>query len=402
MPTFKYVAKDWDSKTVAGKIVADDEAKVIEELRKRNLTIISIDMAKEEGPKKISFGGGKKVKEEDLVMFSRQLSTMIDSGIPILQAMDALQEQVTHPGFKSILINVRDDIQMGSSLSASFAKHPKAFDNLFINMVKVGETGGVLSQILDRIASYLEKSLKLKRKVQSAMIYPAVVVSMAGLITVLLLVKVVPTFAGIYASFNKELPGMTQLLINMSDGLQHNLLGVIGFVVAFGFLVQQAYRTDKGRLYIDRFTLKMPIFGDILRKVAIARFSRTLSILLQTGVPILESFDIVGKASGNRVIEEVIETVKENVRQGESIAAPLSKSGVFPPMVTRMISIGEKSGQLEKMLTKIAEFYDDQVDTAVAGLTSIIEPLIIGVLGIVVGFIVIALFMPILSITQIL
>ncbi len=194
---------------------------------------------------------------------------------------------------------------------------------------------------------------------------------------------------------------MTQALIGMSNLLQHNLLALIlGFIV-FGFLINRAYGTDKGRLYIDSFVLKMPIFGDIIRKVAIARFSRTLSILLQTGVPILESFDIVGKSSGNRVIEGVIETVKENVREGESIATPLLKSGVFPPMVTRMISIGEKSGQLEKMLTKIADFYDDQVDTAVNGLTSIIEPLIIGVLGIVVGFIVIALFMPIISITTI-
>lgn len=400
MPTFKYVTKDWNSKSVVGKIVADDEGKVIEELRKRNLTIISIDLVKETVSRKVAFGQ-TKVKEDDLVIFSRQLSTMIDSGIPILQALDALQEQITHPGFKSVVVAVRDDIQMGSSLSSSFAKHPRAFDTLFINMVKVGETGGVLSQILDRIASYLEKSLRLKRKVQSAMIYPAVVVSMAIIITVLLLVKVVPTFAGIYTSFNKELPGMTQALIGMSNLLQHNLLAFILGLIVFGFLINRAYGTDKGRLYIDSFVLKMPIFGDIIRKVAIARFSRTLSILLQTGVPILESFDIVGKSSGNRVIEGVIETVKENVREGESIATPLLKSGVFPPMVTRMISIGEKSGQLEKMLTKIADFYDDQVDTAVNGLTSIIEPLIIGVLGIVVGFIVIALFMPIISITTI-
>ncbi len=400
MPTFKYVTKDWNSKSVVGKIVADDEGKVIDELRKRNLTIISIDLVKETTTRKVAFGQ-TKIKEDDLVIFSRQLSTMIDSGIPILQALDALQEQITHPGFKSVVVAIRDDIQMGSSLSSSFAKHPRAFDTLFVNMVKVGETGGVLSQILDRIASYLEKSLRLKRKVQSAMIYPAVVVSMAIIITVLLLVKVVPTFAGIYTSFNKELAAMTQALISMSNILQHNLLALILGLIVFGFFINRAYGTDKGRLYIDSFVLKMPIFGDIIRKVAIARFSRTLSILLQTGVPILESFDIVGKSSGNRVIEGVIETVKENVREGESIATPLLKSGVFPPMVTRMISIGEKSGQLEKMLTKIADFYDDQVDTAVNGLTSIIEPLIIGVLGVVVGFIVIALFMPIISITTI-
>ncbi len=401
MPTFKYVAKDWDSRDVVGKIVADNQDVVIEELRKRNLTIISIDQAKGGGAQTWSFGG-KKVKQDDLVIFSRQLATMIDAGIPILQALEALQEQIVHPYFKSVLVAVRDDIQVGSSLSVSFAKHPTAFDTLFVNMVKVGETGGVLSHILDRISSYLEKSLKLKRKVQSAMIYPAVVVSMAAIITVVLLVKVVPTFSSIYASFNRELPAMTQMLINISNLLRHYLLYVIAGLVILGFLINRWYRTDAGRLILDRMILRLPVFGELIRKVAIARFSRTLAILLQTGVPILESLDIVGKSSGNRVIEGVVENIKANVREGESIASPLTKSGVFPPMVTRMISIGEKSGQLEKMLTKVAEFYEDQVDTAVAGLTSIIEPVIIGVLGIVVGFIVIALFLPIISITQIL
>ena len=247
----------------------------------------------------------------------------------------------------------------------------------------------------------MEKTLRLVRKVKAAMIYPIVVVSMAIIITIVLLVKVVPTFAGIYDSLGAKLPAMTQMLIDVSQTLKKYFLIFVGLVFLAVFLIRRWYKTEKGRLIIDRTLLKMPIFGDLLRKVAISRFTRTLATLIQSGVPILESLDIVGKTIGNRVLELVIEDVKNTVREGESIASPLSKSDVFPPMVTRMIAIGEKSGQMEKMLTKISEFYDDQVDAAVEGLTSIIEPLVIGVLGIVIGFIVIALFLPILTITQV-
>lgn len=400
MTTFKYLAKDVNSKDVTGKIQADSQNSVLEELRKRQLTVIDIREIKESSWTKVSFGG-KKVNPDDIVIFSRQLATMIEAGIPILQALDALQEQMNHPYFKAVISTMRDDIQLGSSLSAAFGKHPRVFDNLYINMVKVGESGGVLNTILDRISSYLEKTLRLKRKVKAALIYPAVVVSMAIIITVVLLTKVVPTFAGIYKSFDRELPPLTQALISTSEFVQHYILWIIVALILFGFFLGQVNKTAKGGLILDGFKLKMPIFGDLLRKVAISRFSRTLATLLQTGVPILESLEIVGKNCGNRVLEVVVDEVKNNVREGESIAVPLAKSGVFPAMVTRMIAIGEKSGQMEKMLTKIAEFYDDQVDAAVAGLTSIIEPLIIGVLGVVVGFIVIALFLPIISITQI-
>jgi type IV pilus assembly protein PilC len=399
MPTFKYVAKDQNARSVVGKMVADSQAAIIEELRKRNLTIISINLVKEAAAK-TSFIR-KRVKADDLVIFSRQLATMVDAGIPILQALDALQEQVTNAYFQSVIAAIRDDIQLGSSLSAAFAKHSRVFDSLYINMIKVGETGGVLSAILDRISSYMEKSLKLKRKVQSAMIYPAVVVFLAAAITTLLLIKVVPTFAEIYQSFDSKLPAMTQMLIDISSFLKNYYYIFFGGVFMLVLLVTRINRTQRGKLFFDRILLRLPIFGDLLRKVAISRFTRTLATLLQTGVPILESLDIVGKTSGNRVVELAVDNVKNNVREGESIAAPLIKSGVFPPMVTRMIAIGEKSGQLEKMLTKISEFYDDQVDTMVAGLTSIIEPMIIGFLGIVIGFIVIALFLPIINITQI-
>ncbi len=401
MATFKYTAKNKDSKTVSGKITAENKAAVIEELRKRSLIITNIDEVKEATAAKKAFLS-KKVKPDEIVIFSRQLATMVDAGLPIIQGLNALQEQIEHPVFKKVVANVEVDIQQGASLSAAFAKHPQIFDTLFVNMVKVGETGGALSVVLDRVSSYMEKTLKLKRKVKSAMIYPAVVVSMAVLITIGLLVFVVPTFTGIYDSLGHDLPSMTQLLIGISDLLKHNLIFVIIGVGAVVFFMKQWHKTEKGAVIIDGAVLKMPIFGELIRKVAISRFSRTLATLIQSGVPILESLDIVEKTIGNRVLEHVVDDVKSNVREGESMATPLSKSGVFPPMVVRMISIGEKSGQMEKMLLKIAEFYDDQVDTAVDGLTSIIEPLIIGVLGVIIGFIVVALFMPILNMTTVL
>jgi type IV pilus assembly protein PilC len=399
MPTFKYTAKNQESKTIVGKIEADNKNAVIEELRKRKLIIVSLEETKQSASSKPLFGG-QKVKKDEIVIFARQLATMVDAGIPIIQGINALGEQMAHPTFKKVLLTVQSDIQHGNGLAVAFAKHPNVFDTLFVNMVKVGETGGVLSAVLDRVASYMEKTLKLQRKVKSALIYPAVVVSMAIIITVILLVKVVPTFEGIYASFNAQLPGMTLILIGISKALKSYLLLIVAAVVLAGFLLVRWHKTPQGAVVIDSFILKMPIFGELLRKVAISRFSRTLATLVQSGVPILESLDIVEKTIGNRVLELVIQEVKNNVREGESIAAPLEKSGVFPSMVTRMISIGEKSGQLEKMLLKISEFYDDQVDAAVEGLTSIIEPLIIGFLGIAIGFIVIALFLPIISITQ--
>ena len=403
MATFRYTAKTEDSQTVSGKISADNNKAVIEELRKRKLTIISVAELKEAaaatgGGFKFSLEG--KVKPDEIVIFTRQLATMIDAGIPILQAINALRDQVVHPTFKKVLAMVEGDIQHGTSLSAAFAKHPRVFDTLFVNMVKVGETGGVLSAILDRISGYMEKTLKLTRKIKSALVYPAVVVTMAMLITLLLLVKVVPTFAGIYSSFGSKLPTMTQLLLDVSSGLKQYLAYIVGILIVLIFLLRRWHKTEAGAKAIDGAILKMPLFGDLIRKAAVSRFSRTLATLVQSGVPILESLDIVGKTIGNRVLEIVIENVKESVKQGESISVPLAKGSVFPPMVTRMIAVGEKSGQLDKMLLKISEFYDDQVDAAVDGLTSIIEPLIIGVLGIIIGFIVIALFLPIISITQ--
>jgi type IV pilus assembly protein PilC len=398
MSTFKYTARDQEGKSVSGRISADSESLIIAELRKRKLIILSVAQEQESAFKQSSKRpGGKRIKPEDLVIFTRQFATMVDAGIPILQSLEALSEQTANPRFKAALDSIREDIQVGSSLSSAFAKHPKIFDQLYVNMIKVGESGGILTAILERVAAYLEKSERLRQKVQGALIYPSVVISMALLITTGLLVKVVPTFAQIYSSLGQELPVMTQMLIDFSNLLQHNLLFLVagGFVAVFLFNLYK--KTPAGHLQVDTLLLKMPVFGDLICKVSVSRFCRTFATLSQSGVPILESLDIVAKTCGNRVIEILVEEIKSSVKEGNSIAEPLSKSTVFPLMVTRMIAIGEKSGQLEKMLSKVAEFYDEQVDTAVEGLTKLIEPLIIGFLGIVVGFIVVALFLPILQ-----
>ncbi|MEI7998286.1 MAG: type II secretion system F family protein [Candidatus Omnitrophota bacterium] len=402
MPIYKYIAREQDGKNISGKISADNESMIVAELRKRNLIILTIEEEKNSAGKTISAKpkGGKKVKSEDIVIFTRQFATMIEAGIPILQALEALSEQASNESFKQTIMVILEDIQLGSSLSAAFAKHSKVFDQLYVNMLKVGETGGILSSILDRVALYLEKSEKLKQKVTSAMIYPAVVVSMAMLITSGLIIKVVPTFATIYESLDQKLPLMTQLLIDFSQLMQHQFLFVVTGIVVAIFLCVKYYQTSNGRLQIDSLTLRLPVFGDLICKVSVSRFSRTFATLSQSGVSILETLDIVGKTCGNRVIELLVDEIKVSVREGESIAVPLAKSKFFPPMVTRMIAIGEKSGQLEKMLSKVAEFYDEQVDTAVEGLTKLIEPLIIAFLGIVVGFIVVALFMPILQLSS--
>lgn len=402
MPTYQYTAKDQDARTITGKVVADDEAQVLDELRRRKLVVLDIQQQRVSSLTVSSGERARRIKIEDVILFTRQMATMIDAGIPILQTIEALQDQAGNPSFKKVLGAIKEDIRLGSGLSGSFAKHPKVFDSLFINMLRVGETGGVLTTVLERLASYMEKSARLKRKVTSAMIYPAVIVSMAFIVTTILIIKVVPTFKTIYASLGRELPPMTAMLLNFSDACQKDF-GY--FILVLGALIGAFIalrRTEKGAYQIDQWKLAAPVFGDLICKVSVGRFCRTLSVLVQSGVPILESLDIVRRTIGNLVLEGVVKEVIASVREGESIAEPLSRSRIFPSMVTRMIAVGEQSGQLDKMLNKVAEFYDEQVDAAVEGLTSMIEPLIIGFLGIVVGFIVMALFLPIINITQVL
>ncbi|MBU1925821.1 MAG: type II secretion system F family protein [Candidatus Omnitrophica bacterium] len=398
MPFFKYVAKDEEGNTITDIIEAKDKDVALDMLRVKNMIIITI--SEQKGAKAAERAANKRVKPEELVIFSRQLATMVNAGIPLVQSLDILSEQMDSLAFRKIVSQVRADVESGASLSAALEKHPKVFSFLYANMIKAGETSGMLDEILERLAGYLEKNDALQRKVKSAMVYPAVVSVMAIGITLVLLLKVIPTFKDIFASLGGTLPAPTQILITISDiARNYFLVAVIAFG-AFIFVLQKVVSTPKGKAKFDELKLNMPVFGPLLRKVAVARFSRTLATLIRSGVPILGSLEIVGKTSGNTVIEQAVDKARIGIREGESISTPLARSKAFPPMVTRMIAVGEESGELEKMLSKIADFYETQVDAAVSGLTSMIEPLIIAFLGIVVGSIVIAMFLPIFKVTE--
>jgi len=402
MATFKYVGKDRAGKTLNGSLEAKDRPAVLDMLRKKDIVIISVV---EEAPAKSFslpfFTGEKKIKMDDLVMFSRQLATMVDAGITLVAALDILGEQMDNKTFGAIILNVRNDVETGSSLSAALSKHRKVFSPLFVNMVRAGESSGMLDDILDRLSSYLEKTSSLQKKVVSALVYPAIVSSMALVITLIMLLKVIPIFKTIFEGFGAKLPAPTMFLINLSDALQHQFIYIVIGVSIAAFLLARYLNTEAGRMRFDGLLLKLPVFGILFKKVAISKFTRTLSTLIKAGVPILSALEIVGKTSGNKVVEMAVENVRTNVREGENIAEPLAKSRIFPAMVTRMVSVGEQAGELEKMLSKIADFYDEQVDASVSALTSMIEPLIIAFLGVVIGSIVICMFLPIFKLTTV-
>lgn len=401
MANYRYIAKDRTGHEVTGTEETPDERALINLLRKKELIVISVKPeVKKEKTKFNLFGSGGKIKLSELVLFSRQLATMIDSGIPLVQGLEILSEQIEDAGFKVVIADVKKQVSTGTSFYEALAKHPKAFSPLFVNMVKAGESSGALDDIMDRLAAYLEKTDSLVRKVKSAMTYPIVVSAMAVLITLVLMIKVVPVFESIFADFGGKLPMPTQILIAVSHFLvNYFVLWVGGFGVGVFFL-QRFLKTEKGATLFDGFKLNMPVFGVIFRKVAVSKFSRTLSTLVKSGVPILTALEIVGKTAGNKIIESAVNKVRTSIREGENITNPLTESKVFPPLVTRMISVGEQTGELEKMLTKIADFYDDQVDAAVSGITSLIEPLVIAFLGIVIGTIVICMFLPIFKLSS--
>jgi type IV pilus assembly protein PilC len=396
MATFQYTAKDYNGRTVIGVVDAPGESEAAAVLQNKSMVVVSLKEIKARQLR----AGGARVKLEDLVVFSRQLATMIDAGIPLVQALGILAEQIEAKGLKGVVLTVRQDIEAGMSFCDALSKHPAVFSELFINMSRAGEASGMLDEVLDRLASYLEKTASLQRKIGSSLVYPAVVITMAFLITAVLLLKVVPTFKGIFEMLGGKLPLPTQILIMVSDAFRHYFfVGVVALVIMV-FAFQRWISTPKGRYTFDSLTLKVPALGELFRKVAVAKFARTFSTLVKSGVAVLNALDIVGKTSGNKVIEEAVSNCRIAVRDGESIAQPLIRSKIFPPIVCRMIGVGEQTGQLEKMLSKIADFYDDQVDAAVAGLTSLIEPLVIAFLGVIIGGIVIALFLPIFKITE--
>jgi type IV pilus assembly protein PilC len=402
MPTFKYHAKDIQGNNITATMTAESEGSVISNLRKSGLLPVRI---LQEGEARASRGiriFKKRVKSEAVVIFCRQLATMIDAGLPLVQGLDALQEQqAQNVFFAEIIRTVKEDVEGGKSLSDALERHPRAFNPLIVNLVRAGENSGTLAEIMDRIAKYLESARALQRKVKSAMMYPTVVSLMAVIITIVLLVKVIPVFGTIYSSFGADLPLPTKMLLRVSEILRKYLPIVLAACVGLGLGVRGFYRTDKGRLRIDNLKFRIPVFGDLIRKVVLSRFARTLATLVRSGVPILRSLDIVGKTAGNYAMELAVVEAAQKVKEGESIGSPLEGTGMFPPMVVRMISVGEKTGRLDNMLEKIADFYDEQVSTTLAGLTALIEPLLIAFLGIVVGTIVICMFLPILKLSSI-
>ncbi|MEW6101488.1 MAG: type II secretion system F family protein [Candidatus Omnitrophota bacterium] len=399
MNTYQYTAKDKNGHTVTGLLEGASEAEVVDVLHKKEMIVLSIEeQAAQKRAKKKS--RDKRIRQDDLVIFSRQLATMIDAGIPLVHSLGILAEQIEKKNLREVIESVRQDIEAGMSFCDALGKHPAVFSELFINMARAGETSGMLDEVLDRLATYLEKTLALIRRIRSSLVYPAVVVSMAILITAFLLLKVVPTFKGIFESLGGQLPLPTMILIGISDFLRNFFLYIVAFFILFGFLFGRYISTKKGRYNFDKFKLKIPVLGALFRKLAVAKFSRTFSTLVKSGVSVLNALDIVSKTAGNKIVEEAVLSCSRGVREGEPISRPLSKSRVFPPMVCRMISVGEQTGQLEKMLSKIADFYEEQVDAAAAALTSLIEPLVIAFLGVVIGGIVISLFLPIFKITE--
>jgi len=398
MPTFAYVVKDKSGKTHSGTLDIESRNALIERLWKQEFVVLSIE-EREQGKGSVLKVGQPGVKTDQLVIFSRQLATMVDSGIPVVAALDVLADQVEDRTFKTILQKLRDDVEAGSSLSEATSKHPKVFSDFFVNMVKAGESSGRLDEILDRVASYVEKVDALQRKVKASLFYPAFVSVLAFGITTFLVVVIVPKFKEIFVALGGELPLPTQLLLSLSDFLRKFLVVEVAAVILMVIGFRLYVNTPAGRKWFDRTKLRVPVVGKLLQKVAIARFSRTLSTLANSGVPILGALEIVAKTSGNKVIEAAVLSARSSIKEGENIADPLAQSKVFPAMVTRMIAVGEKTGELEKMLSKIADFYENEVDAAVTALTSLIEPLVIAILGVIIGGIVIALFLPVFKIS---
>ena len=401
MPFYQYVARSPQGKTVTGSTEASTQSAVVKMLRDQGLiptTIQQTTAGAKAARKKAGCRG--RVKLDDLVIFSRQMATMIRAGLPLIEVIDILAEQVEKKVFRDVLREIERDIEGGSSLTEAIQKHPKVFSTFFISMVKAGEASGMLDTILDQVAIYLEKLVSIQRKIKSATMYPAVVSSVALLITTFLLVKVVPVFENIFIDLGGELPLPTQITVGLSRLVKENWL-VVGLIFGGCCIgLWQWGKTKTGRAKIDAAKLKIPIFGPLILKAAIAKFTRTLGTLIRAGVNILYALEIVAKTSGNAVIEEALYQTRTSIQGGESITKPLVDSQVFPPMVTRMIDVGERTGALESMLTKIADFYEDQVNASVAGLTSMIEPLLIVFLGVVVGFIVISMFMPLFKMVE--
>jgi type IV pilus assembly protein PilC len=377
---------------------ANTKALVEAQLKKFGFSNITI---KEEGKGfnfKIPGMGAKKVETKDIVIFTRQFATMIDSGLPLVQCLDILSSQQENKTFKEVLLKVKENVESGSTFADSLGRHPKVFDQLYVNLVAAGEVGGILDTILNRLAAYIEKSMKLKKQIKGAMVYPATIMSIAVVVVGVILIFVIPTFAKMFEEFGGELPAPTKIVIALSNFIVKYLIVMIALFFAFVSGFKKYYATKNGRYQVDRLALKAPIVGPLIRKVSVAKFTRTLGTMISSGVPIMDGLDIVAKTAGNKIVEEAIYNVRQAISEGKTIAEPLAACGVFPPMVVQMIAVGEATGAMDAMLNKIADFYDDEVDSAVSAMTAMMEPMLMVFLGTTVGGLVVAMYLPIFKI----
>ena len=393
---YEWKGKNPKGRTVKGEMEAETSDQVKQSLQRRKITPVKIKKKPKDLFENVKFLQ-PRVKETDVIIFARQFSTMIDAGLPLLQCLDILQSQQENPTFKKNLKKIKESVESGETFADSLKKFPKAFNELFINMVAAGEAGGILDVILNRLSAYMEKMAKLKRQVKGAMTYPIITIIVAIIVVAIILVFVIPVFAEMFSDFGSTLPGPTLFVMALSNFAIHNIGYIIGGIFVILFLIKRTYASVRGRILMDDMFLRLPVIGILIRKVAVAKFTRTTSTMLSSGVSILEALDIVAKTAGNRIVEFAIQDVKTGISEGRSIADPLLESGVFPSMVCSMIAVGESTGALDTMMEKIADFYDDEVDQAVKNLTDMIEPFMLVFLGVVVGGLVISMYLPIFS-----
>lgn len=384
----------YKTKTKTGEetreIEAETQDAAIATLRKQKIPFVSI----KKKPKELSFGGGAPT-EKDVVIFTRQFATMIEAGLPLVQCLSILATQAENKKFAAAIADIKNRVEKGDTFADALRKHPKVFDNLYSNMVEAGEVGGILDTILKRLAAYMEKALALKGKVKSAMVYPTAIVSIAVIVIIFLMIFVIPSFATMFEGAGAALPLPTQIVMSASSYTKKYIVFVIPIAIVAGFVFKRFYATEKGKLIVDSFMLKVPVFGPLIQKVSVAKFTRTMGTLLASGVPIIQGLEITARTAGNKVVEGAVFSIIDEIKQGKTIAEPLEKKKIFPAMVVQMIGVGEAAGALDSMLNKIADFYDEEVDTAVEGLTSLLEPALMAFLGVTVGFIVVAMYLPI-------
>jgi type IV pilus assembly protein PilC len=395
MPIYKWEGKTLKGAIKKGETEAPDEAAIRIHLRQQN--IIPTKIASKGKEIKISLPFGQKVKQRSIAIFTRQLATMIDAGLPLVQSLEILSSQQESKVFKNIIREIREDVEGGSTFAGALKKHPSTFNELYTNLVVAGEEGGILDNILTRLANYIEKSEALKKKVKSALVYPATIVGVAVIVVMILMIFVIPVFETMFKSAGQSLPLPTLIVLTISKLIKKYVIIFIPALILLIYLLRKYYQTENGKAVIDRLLLKLPVFGPLLKKIAVARFSRTLGTLVSSGVPILDGLSIVSRTSGNRTIETAILNARASIREGETIAEPLNRSSIFPPMVIQMISVGESTGALDSMLSKIADFYEEEVDIAVTNLTSLLEPFLMIFLGIVIGGVVISMYLPIFN-----